>query len=180
MNTRSLLITQVLAALAALPAAFAQYSVTVLHNNDGESALIQYSDAQPNYGGVARFATLLDNTRDFYSAQGHGVVSIYAGDTFLAGARFQASLDSGAPGSRTFYDALAISHIGYDASIIGNHEFDFGPSVLAEFIGDAQTTNPTTYLSSNLNFASTPSLQSLVDLGTIARARSSTSTPPPA
>jgi 5'-nucleotidase len=168
MNTRSRLSTLVLAALAALPAAFAQYSVTVLHNNDGESALIQYSDAQAQYGGVARFATLLDNTRDFYTAQGHGVVSIYAGDTFLAGARFQASLDSGAPGSRTFYDALAISHIGYDASIIGNHEFDFGPSVLAEFIGDAQTTNATTYLSSNLNFASTPSLQSLVTAGTIA------------
>lgn len=143
-------------------AATAQYQITVLHNNDGESRLLQYSDGQPQYGGVARFATLLDTTRSFYEGQGHGVVSVYAGDTFLAGPQFQASLESGAPGSRTFYDALAISRMNYDVSVIGNHEFDFGPDVLAEFIGDAQTTNATTYLSANLNFAGEAALQAHV------------------
>ncbi len=148
--------------------AHAQYSVTVLHNNDGESRLDSYTNAQPEFGGIARFATVLENTRNFYEAQNHGVVSIYAGDTFLAGARFQASLDSGAPGSRTFYDALAISRLGYDASIIGNHEFDFGPGVLAEFISDAQTHNPTTYLSANLNFSGEAALQAHVTNNLIA------------
>ncbi|MDX1963025.1 MAG: 5'-nucleotidase C-terminal domain-containing protein [Pirellulales bacterium] len=148
--------------------AYAQYSVTVLHNNDGESRLISYTDSLSQYGGAARFKTQLDQTRAYYQSLNHGVVSIYAGDTFLAGPQFQASLDSGAPGSRTFYDALAISRMGYDASILGNHEFDFGPDVLAEFIGDAQTTNATTYLSSNLNFAAEAGLQSLVTAGTIA------------
>ena len=144
------------------------YHITILHNNDGESRLTSYTDALPEYGGVARFATMLQQTRNYYSGLNHGVVSIFAGDTFLAGAQFQASLDSGAPGSRTFYDALAISRMGYDASIIGNHEFDFGPSVLAEFIGDAQTTTTTTYLSSNLNFSAEPSLQAHVTAGRIA------------
>jgi 5'-nucleotidase len=58
--------------------------------------------------------------------------------------------------------------MGYDASIIGNHEFDFGPEVLAEFIGDAQTTNATTYLSSNLTFTAEPTLQAHVTAGRIA------------
>lgn len=149
-------------------AAQAQYNITVLHNNDGESRLIQYSDSQPEFGGVARFKSLFDETKTFYEGLGDGVVSIYAGDTFLAGAQFQASLDSGAPGSRTFYDALAISRIGYDASIIGNHEFDFGPDVLAEFIGDAQTTHATTYLSANLDVSAEAALQTQFAAGLIA------------
>lgn len=155
-------------------AATADYEITVLHNNDGESRLLGYSDAQPNYGGIANFKTLFDETRAFYEGLDHGVVSIYAGDTFLAGAQFQASLDSGDPGDRTFYDALAISRIGYDASIIGNHEFDFGPDVLAEFIGDAQTTNPTTYLSANLDFSAEAALQALATAGTIAPTKTMT------
>ena len=143
----------------------AQFAITVLHNNDGESEL--FADVS-GVGGVAKFKTLFDTTKSFYQGQGHGVVSVYAGDTFLAGPEFEASLQSGSPGSRTFYDALAISRIGYDASIIGNHEFDFGPGVLAEFIGDAQTTNPTTYLSANLDFSGEAALNSLVGAGTIA------------
>jgi 5'-nucleotidase len=153
---------------ASAPRASAQYDITVLHNNDGESRLIGYSDAQPDYGGVAYFKTLFDETVAFYEGLDHGVVSVYAGDTFLAGAQFQASLDSGDPGDRTFYDALAISRIGYDASILGNHEFDFGPDVLAEFIGDAQTTNATTYLSANLDFSAEAGLQAWVDAGVLA------------
>jgi 5'-nucleotidase len=157
------------AAIAASASAQAQdYSITILHNNDGESRLTSYTDALSEYGGVARFKTLFDDTRDFYESLNHGVVSIYAGDSFLAGPSFQASLDSGSPGNRTFYDALAISRIGYDASILGNHEFDFGPDVLAEFIGDAQTTNTTTYLSANLDFSGEAALQTHVTNGLIA------------
>jgi 5'-nucleotidase / UDP-sugar diphosphatase len=151
-----------------LQPALGQYSLTILHNNDGESRLINYSSNATEYGGVARFATLFDETRSFYQGIGHGVVSIFAGDSFLSGPQFQASLDSGLPGSRTFYDALAISRIGYDVSVIGNHEFDFGPSVLAEFITAAQTHNTTTYLSANLDFSGEASLNALVIGGQIA------------
>lgn len=155
-------------AITLTSAAQAQYSLTILHNNDGESRLTSYTDSLTQYGGAARFKTMLDETKSFYQGLNHGVVSIFAGDTFLAGAQFQASLETGAPGSRTFYDALAISRMGYDASILGNHEFDFGPSVLAEFISDAQTTNATTYLSANLNFSLEASLQAHVTAGRIA------------
>ncbi|MEM9420183.1 MAG: 5'-nucleotidase C-terminal domain-containing protein [Planctomycetota bacterium] len=149
------------AALSAAPTALGQYSLTVLHNNDGESQLINAGAGLEEFGGVARFKTLVDNTRSFYQGQGHGVLTISSGDNFLPRAEFEASMQSGAPGSRDFYDAFAISEIGYDAVILGNHDFDFGPDVLAEFIGDAQTTNATQYLSANLDFSATPSLNAL-------------------
>jgi 5'-nucleotidase len=149
--------------------AFGQYSVTILHHNDAESKLINLgAGAAAEYGGIARFGTLLDETRSFYQGLNHGVVTLSAGDSYLAGAIFQASLDSGAPGSRTFYDALGMSLLRYDAVTIGNHEFDFGPNVLAEFIGDAQTTNPTKFLSANLDFSGVPALQAHRDAGRIA------------
>ncbi len=146
------------------------YRVTILHHNDAESRLFNLgSGAASNYGGMGRFKTLLDRTRNYYTGQGHGVLAISAGDSFLAGANFQASLDSGTPGSREFYDALGISQIGYDAVTLGNHEFDFGTQVLAEFIGDAQATNPTTFLSANLNFSADAGLQAHVAAGRIAK-----------
>jgi 2',3'-cyclic-nucleotide 2'-phosphodiesterase / 3'-nucleotidase / 5'-nucleotidase len=144
------------------------FKLTILHNNDGESDLFSYRDSA-NHGGVARFKTAMDAHHDFFAGLGHGVVEVYSGDSFLAGAEFSASLQSGAPGSRTFYDALALSLIGYDAFALGNHEFDFGPDVLAEFIGDAQTYNPALYLSANLDFTNEADMLAQVNAGNVAR-----------
>ncbi|MCH7226554.1 choice-of-anchor I domain-containing protein [Haloferula sp. A504] len=144
------------------------FNLTILHNNDGESDLFKYKDSA-DHGGIARFKTAMDAHHDFYTNIGHGVVEVFAGDSLLAGPEFQASLDSGAPGSRTFYDALALSRIGYDAFAIGNHEMDFGPDVLAEFIGDAQTTNPSLYLSANLDFTNEADMLAQQTAGNVAR-----------
>lgn len=145
------------------------YSITVLHNNDAESQLLNYDDALPEYGGVALFTTLVNETRSFYEGINHGVVSLTSGDNFLAGPEFAASLDTGSdPLTRTYYDALAVSAIGYDAVILGNHDFDFGPDVLAGFISDAQSTNPTTFLSANLDFSNEANLQNHVTNGLLA------------
>ena len=141
----------------------AQYSITVLHNNDGESQVINAGAGLEEFGGIARFATLVENTRNFYQGVGHGVLTISSGDNFLAGPEFEASLLDG-----VFYDALAISRIDYDAVAIGNHEFDFGPEVLSGFVDDAQTTNSVTFLSSNLDFSAQASLQNQADGGSIA------------
>ena len=62
----------------------------------------------------------------------------------------------------------ALSQIGYDAIIIGNHEFDFGPEVLSEFIDEAQLTNATTFLSSNLDVSGVASLNAQALAGTLA------------
>jgi 5'-nucleotidase len=88
---------------------------------------------------------------------------VSSGDNFLAGPEFNASLQKGVP----FFDAIAMDLIGYDAAALGNHEFDFGPDVLADFI--AGFGDPVPFLSSNLDFSGEPRLQAFVDNGGIAR-----------
>lgn len=144
------------------------FTLTVLHNNDGESDLFSYKGSA-DHGGIARFKSAMDAHHNFYSNIGHGVIEVFAGDSFLAGPEFQASLDSGVPGARTFYDAIALSRIGYDAFAIGNHEMDFGPDVLAEFIGDAQSINPSLYLSANLDFTNEADMLAQQVAGNVAK-----------
>ncbi|HEX6328160.1 MAG TPA: bifunctional metallophosphatase/5'-nucleotidase [Jiangellaceae bacterium] len=163
-----LAVTSTVAAQGAPPERPA-YTLTILHNNDGESRLTG-APGQPDYGGVARFATLVDDLRKEATTgrpeagqAGHrGVVLLSSGDNFLAGPEFQASLDKGVP----FYDSLALSRIGYDAMAIGNHEFDFGPDVLADFIESFGANRPP-FVSANLDVSDEPRLAALADDGTI-------------
>lgn len=153
MHSRSKLAAAAALAVAGLTAsASAQYSLTVLHNNDGESSVL--GDA--NRGNVAQFKTIVDETRSFYQGVGHGVVTLYAGDSIIPSPEFQASVNDG-----VFYDALALNAIGYDAAAIGNHEFDAGPKTFANFL-DA-TTVP--YLSANLDFSGETALAGRSDIG---------------
>jgi 5'-nucleotidase len=89
---------------------------------------------------------------------------VSSGDNFLAGPEFNASLANGVP----FYDTIAMELIGYDAVSLGNHDFDFGPDVLADFL--AGYTDPPTYLGANLDFSGEPGLQAYVDEGVIVPA----------
>lgn len=155
---------------SAAPAPKPQFWLTVLHNNDGESRLTG-APGQPDFGGIARFKTLVDNL-EFQATEGteaesrpgkDGVVMLSSGDNFLAGPEFQASLDKGPP----FYDSIGLGLVGYDAMAIGNHEFDFGPDVLADFISGFPSDVP--FLSANLGFEQEPGLQTLFDQGRIAK-----------
>ncbi len=157
LSRRTLSMATAAFALAA-QAASAQFTLTVLHNNDGESKLI--GNAPEGFGGAAYFATVLNNEKTAATNAGNGVVTISSGDNFLAGKTFAASLTNG-----TFYDALAISSVDYDAITLGNHDFDFGPDTLADFI-DAVTAG--VYVSANLDFTAEPGLQALVTGGKIA------------
>jgi 5'-nucleotidase len=145
------------------------FTLTVLHNNDGESQLISAPD-NPDFGGIARFETLVDQLRREAThgrppagqAARRGVVLVSSGDNFLAGPEFNASLEKGVP----FYDSIALREIGYDAMAIGNHEFDFGPDVLADFIAGFGRHGPP-FVSANLDFSDEPRLAGLVREGTI-------------
>ncbi|MGH8827208.1 MAG: bifunctional metallophosphatase/5'-nucleotidase, partial [Jiangellaceae bacterium] len=144
-----------------------RYTLTILHNNDGESALLN-APGQPDFGGIARFVTLVDElrTKATSGAPAHsgrrGAIVLSSGDNFLAGPEFTASLRKGVP----FFDSLAMAAVGYDASAIGNHEFDFGPDLLADFITGIGPDRPP-FVSANLDFSGEPRLQALVDDGTI-------------
>ncbi|MFC4016094.1 bifunctional metallophosphatase/5'-nucleotidase [Nonomuraea purpurea] len=146
-----------------------EFTMTILHNNDGESHLISAPD-QPNYGGVARFTTLMKQLErsatsgkpNPWIAEKRGALLLSSGDNYLAGPEFAASLKKGVP----YYDALALKEVGYDATAIGNHEFDLGPDVLANFIKSFGKDAPP-FVSANLDFKAEKNLQALVKKGTI-------------
>jgi 2',3'-cyclic-nucleotide 2'-phosphodiesterase (5'-nucleotidase family) len=145
------------------------FTLTILHHNDGESQLINAPD-NPDFGGVARFATLVRQLKreattgkpPMGQAGRRGVVLVSSGDNFLAGPEFNASLAQGVP----FYDALALKSLDYDAMAIGNHEFDFGPDVLADFIESFGRQAPP-FVSVNLDVSDEPRLAALAADGTI-------------
>ncbi|WP_020578147.1 bifunctional metallophosphatase/5'-nucleotidase [Actinopolymorpha alba] len=164
------------------------FTLTVLHTNDDESQLLGVDgdtngngtiepDEVKAYGGAARYAALWDRLR-FQALVGRpspstkgtavtdgstfwggkrGVLSLSGGDNYLAGPEFSASLERGIP----FYDALAIKRLGLDASGIGNHEFDFGPDVYADFIAGFGGSLP--FVSANLDVSGEPKLKAYAD-----------------
>ena len=171
-----------LALALALPGYAMAESLTVLHVGDQESWLIS---AQGNlrdnagqaisfYGGVDRLATVIANVKTVANAAGKSVVTLNAGDSFLAGPRLTASFANLAnahpeDGGQDFYDAIAARQIGFDASTFGNHEFDLdntGP-VAARFA----KVSGSTYLSVNLDFGVTPEFADLEASGKVAKSK---------
>jgi 2',3'-cyclic-nucleotide 2'-phosphodiesterase (5'-nucleotidase family) len=139
--------------------------LTVLHNNDGESQIINAGEGREDFGGVARFATLADNLRAealttpaLPEAAARGSLLINSGDTYLAGPEFNASLNSGVP----FFDTLAIELIGYDVAAVGNHELDFGPDVFADHLSGFSAGFGLKYLSANLDYTNEAALAPFV------------------
>jgi 5'-nucleotidase len=151
-----------------------RFVLTILHNNDGESEIMPTAlDSGGSQGGVAYFARVLgDAQREArrlprgYSPRHAraGGVFVSSGDNFLASPAFTASLEDS-----VFYDALALDWLGYDAIALGNHDFDFGPELLAEFVDEFRWPGRPPYLSANLDFTGEPDLQALFDAGIIAK-----------
>ena len=150
------------------------FRLTLLHNNDGESKYV-VGDSVPNYGGITRFKTVLERLRsqaDTYSnfaeqsgAESKGTVTISSGDNYLAGLNLRASFQRYDAGKGPWYDSVAINAIGYDATTIGNHEYDFGPDRLAQFITGADKIQ---FLTANTHCDAESSLQALRNSGRIA------------
>jgi 2',3'-cyclic-nucleotide 2'-phosphodiesterase (5'-nucleotidase family) len=137
------------------------FTLAILHNNDGESDLLSEEiDGIGEAGGIALFADVVETLRADDGVDASVLLS--SGDNFLAGPEFNASLDQGPP----YYDALGLSLVGYDALAIGNHEFDFGPDVLAAFVASFPEAAP--FLSANLDVSAEPALASLQSVGRIA------------
>lgn len=161
----------------------ADFTLTLLFTNDTESALLgvpgdgtdtgRIVDGGTHpYGSPSRTKTLMDRLRREATAgppppgqAGHrGEIVLSGGDNFLPGPEYSASTVEGAP----FYDALAFDGIGYDASAIGNHDFDFGPGELSRFL--TEVDGPTTFLGANLDVSAEPALRAHADDGTLASA----------
>jgi 5'-nucleotidase len=156
-------------AVAKKPEPTVDFWLTVLHNNDGESQVVDAGAGLEDFGGAARFTALVDQLRASattgpWPQRGakRGEVMISSGDNFLAGPEFNVGLQDGVP----FYDTIAMELIGYDAVALGNHDFDFGPDVLADFLDGYH--DPPPYVSANLDFSGEPRLQAYVDAGVLS------------
>lgn len=160
------------------------FTLNVLFTNDMESALLgvpgdgtdegEIVDGGQNpYGSPSRMATVMDDLRKEAvtgwpkpgQSPWRGEVSLSGGDNFLAGAEFSASQEEGAP----FYDARAVEQIGFDASTIGNHEFDFGPETFADFI--SAFDGSLEFVSTNVDVSGEPTLDAHAEDGTILKSK---------
>jgi 5'-nucleotidase len=135
------------------------FRLTVLHANNADSALLNAGPGLEDFGGADRFATLAQQLGSGQPA----VLTLSSGDSFGASSQFETSLDRGVP----YYDSLALDLIGFDASAIGNQEFDYGPDVLAEFLVGFSRQIP--FLSANLDVSGESALSALQAQGRIAR-----------
>ncbi|MXY87368.1 MAG: bifunctional metallophosphatase/5'-nucleotidase [Dehalococcoidia bacterium] len=177
MRTMLLAVTVLAAALALLPALDrdsvlpsvgaqdgGEVTLTLLHNNDGESTLLPLTNTVEIDGaavevpvaGIAAFKAVIDREIAGARARGNAVMAVYAGDVFLSSAAFICGQREGSP----FFDAVAQSAIPYDAHVIGNHEFDATPDVLERFI---RSFEGQPFLSANLDFSGEPGFADLVD-----------------
>ena len=141
---------------------------TILHTNDMHSNFIgmgpasDYTPLKVNddktTGGYARIAALIATRKKARAGQGP-VLILDAGDFSMGTAFAAASREIGA-------ELQVMSHMGYDATTFGNHEFDLGPDGLAKAIAVAgKAGRIPVVLSSNSDFAgSDPTLLGLQQL----------------
>jgi 5'-nucleotidase / UDP-sugar diphosphatase len=132
-----------------------ELTFTILHTNDEHSALIPHSPAidhdpanpdDPTLGGFARLATLIEEIKAHKAQEGEPVILFSAGD-FLGGTAFGWLAPDGQAAELSI-----MQEIGYHAVTIGNHEYDYGPEVLADYLlaaGYPDSHQQTVVLASN-------------------------------
>lgn len=122
-------------------AAYADFSLTILHINDFHSRFESITSSASNcnaegeaagecFGGIARLKTAIDAERDAAVAAGSNIVLFSAGD------EFQGSLFYTRYKSEIVSDFM--NDMGFDVVATGNHEFDDGPEEFARFIANAK------------------------------------------
>ncbi|MPZ11262.1 MAG: hypothetical protein GEU89_13795 [Kiloniellaceae bacterium] len=164
------------------------FTLQILHASDLEGGV----DA---IGRAANFAAIVDILEDTHENS----ITLSAGDNYLSGPFFSASEDQsvfrdqgvfndfynelfGLEAPDGLYESLregggrvdisVMNAIGFDASALGNHEFDLGTSMLAEIIAQQYQGNDGVtddrwvgaqfpYLSANLDFSGDPNLAGL-------------------
>lgn len=122
-------------------AAYAEFSLTILHINDFHSRFESITGTDSNcnaegeakgecFGGIARLKTAIDAERAAATVAGENSVLFSAGD------EFQGSLFYTQYKSEIVADFM--NDMGFDVVATGNHEFDDGPAEFAKFIASAK------------------------------------------
>ena len=116
-----------LALLALTGSALADKPITItfLGTNDLHAHIAPFNVRGKSYGGYARLATIVRETRE----REKNVLLLNAGDVFQGTLFFNAY--------EGLADAAVLTAMGMDAGTLGNHEFDRGPEVLATYVSAA-------------------------------------------
>ena len=136
------------------------YRLQILHASDFEAGLAAIDDAP-------RFAAIVDRLEDLEANS----ITLASGDNYIPSPFFNASSD---PALDPFFeesvgraDIRILNTIGFEASVIGNHEFDQGPREVQNLIrpagagadgGGAYEGTHFAYLAANLDFSGEPDL----------------------
>ena len=124
------------------------FTLTIMHTNDVHAYHEQQRDG---HGGAARQATVVQQIR----AEVDNHLLLDAGDRFT-GTLYHVQYRG--------QDSVQIMNaIGYDALALGNHEFDDGSEILADFVKGLNFPA----LSANVDFSEDPSLAGLVPPATV-------------
>ncbi len=117
----------VLAPLALAAPSFADKPITItfLDTNDLHAHVVPFNIRGKSYGGYARLATVVRQTRE----RENNVLLLNAGDIFQGTLYFNTY--------EGLADAAILTAIGMSAGTLGNHEFDRGPEVLSTFVSAA-------------------------------------------
>lgn len=106
---------------------------TLLHTSDEHSTFLplpltdyQPGTANPALGGFARLAT---KVRQIKEAKGDEPVLLLSSGDIMGGSAFAWLILQ-----QKSYEAALMQHIGYNAFTIGNHEFDYGPDILSDYL----------------------------------------------
>ena len=149
--------------------------LVILHTNDLHSHLMghapeaDYTPATPNddmtRGGFARLAAAVGAAKTEAAGAGTPVLLLDAGD-FMMGTLFELLATAKAP------ELKLMAAMGYDATTLGNHEFDWTPKGLAGILAAAAAENVSLpIVASNMNFSASDAgddeLKMLADMGLI-------------
>ena len=128
---RAFLAASILASLAC----GAELKITLLATTDLHGNLFPYDyyTARPAARGLAKIATLIQAAR----AENPNNLLIDCGDTIQGTPLEAVYQEKGGSGLEHDPMMLAMNAIGYDAMVVGNHEFNFGLKNLAKARGDA-------------------------------------------
>src|SRR5690606_13455286 len=113
------------------------FRLHILHINDMHSRIESISgydntcpveDVEENkcFGGVGRLATKVWERRNALRAEGANIATLDAADQAQGSLLYTTSKGK--------VEAEFMNRIGFDAMAVGNHEFDNGPDVLADFV----------------------------------------------
>jgi len=116
-----------------------RYTLNIMHTNDTHANV----DNATNKINVAKKMTAINTVR----AQKPDALLLDAGDVFSGTLYFNEY--------KGLADLEFMKLAGYDAMTFGNHEFDLGTGVLADFVKDASFP----FVSSNVNFTNDANLQ---------------------